>query len=77
MNANGREDKEKRPNRRLTQLEFRGLPRLGLLRLVCVHPCLSRHSEAAADSSAVGPFFVCIRVHSRLSLRPGICELAD
>ena len=85
--ANGREDKEKRPNRRLTQLDFQGLPRLGLLRLVCVHPCLSRHSDAAADSSVVGPFFVCIRslsrrslrrrIHSRLSLRPGICELAD
>jgi hypothetical protein len=85
--ANGREDKENRPNRRLTQIDFRGLPWLHLLGLVCVHPCLSRHSEAAADSSAVDPFFVCIRslsrrslrrrIHSQLSWRPGSCEFAD
>jgi hypothetical protein len=63
MNANGHQDKEKRPNRRLTRIDFRGLPPLGLLRLACVHPCLSRRSLRR-------------RIHSRLSLRPGICELA-
>ena len=46
---------------------FSGVPLLGLRRLVCLH----------LGSSAIRPFFVCIRVHSRLSLRPAIGELAD
>jgi hypothetical protein len=65
MDANGREDKQNKSNRRLTQMYADRLPRAPLsilLRYICVDPRSSAVRLASPDR------FAFIRVHSRLTL---------